>query len=1190
VTRLHFFSGLTGLVLVACGDDAAPPPPDGGTADATPGDTVAPSVRETTPANGDTDVARDALLEIRFSEPVARTSGQILVDPGGVNRLATDEGTWDDAGNAFTFDASRLWPSGDVTVAISGFADLAGNPMEPMIIAFQTVDDVPPSVVSTTPAEGASDLSARDTEIVIEFNERMRASAGTLDVLGGAATVGAPVWSADDTTVSFPVTDLEYEREYEASLRGFTDLAGNRLDGTPYLDDGAIDFATGPDDDAPRVVRSDPTEGQVDIDPARTTAVLVTFDEAMDTSITAVTLSDGETETPVDASWTGGGRTLRVEVGGLLRFDTSYAIDLRALMDRNGNALDAATVLVDGRLDFTVGLDAFLPIVRAASPAEGEADVSYLETTEVRVSFSEAMDTGVATAPLASGTEPPIDVAASWTSDTEVVFDVEGLLAAGVVISLDLRGMRDARGNLLDPEDPLTHDGRLDFTTAAPLGEGCRDPLTIASAMETSPGVYAWTVSSLQGSERDGGTAFCDISATGTNGTDVLVRFDKVSGTTSTGGRLLHIELDGSTSTATGTTPYDIAVMTGASCDPAAMPLECHPNAAFHSMDLDLPAGPVWIWLARTTLSTTAASVVLTVTETDPPPLEGDSCANPFSISSAIHSTPSTNVHRFAIPQNALRSVSIGPYGYRTPGDFSCDTAIGHGIDGVIRFDKPDESSVLRVGAVRTAGSDTLNVEVFDGCNAGSRESLGCVPNVSTTAQELIVDGPAGPVFVWVGDSATTVSRSSSMWNYSSGIDVTVTVVPDVEDGEICSRALAATSGSNAVRGTSDQRFQAPSCFGASSSVEWYRVTATHEVMLVSADASGALGFADADTGAELACVADGRALTLTRVLPVGESVCLAVEMGRGIGNVTVSGQTYTGLGRSAPIDLEILRPFNATASAEESVTGDAWMVVNDTHLLMEHISSAVLDVSREGHERAIRRGTDDGITSTPIGRTAVVVDGALFSFTTGTTATGSRVTRLWDGRSPLWVALPWDIGATYPTSAIQGAAEVGSDLIYVTSTTTSFYRLSSLAPSIPIALGTNAAISNVRGMTADETFLYVSATVGGLRGIYRVPIADVTATPTALAISDSFSTSTTQATAMDVDSRTAPRHLYVRNAAGEVEAIIDPASAAPFYLGTVIDRGTSSDWAMTIHHPSGHLYLFETETLSTGRWLRYEP
>lgn len=1188
------------LSLVACERTADPvndagPAPDGG-----PSDRVAPTIRETAPADGDEGVARDAELVVRFSEPMDGEVGSVRIAPGGTV-LSAASGEWDEAGNVLTLRPTSPWPAGEVTLTFEAdFRDLAGNALEESSIDFTTVDDIAPRVVETTPAEGATGVSARLDAIVVRFDEPMRATEGTLDVLGGSATLGAPEWSADGTTVTFPVADLEYEREYDVTLRGFVDVSGNRFDESPYVEDGVLDFSTGADEDSPRVLRAEPTEGQVDVNPADASAILVTFDEVMDTSVSEVTLSDGTESSTLTGTWTGSGRIFRVETAGLLAFDATYALDLRGLRDRAGNAVDPVTYLADGRLDFTVGLDAFMPFVRASSPAEGEIDVSYAETSEVSLSFSEAMDTSITTVTL-SGGPAPVEVEGTWISDTELVLDVAGRLSPGATMTLDLTAMRDTRGNALDATHRYLADGRLDFSTGAPIGEGCADPLTIAEAT-LMDGAYTWSVTSRQGAVRDGGNAYCDHSATSANGTDVLIRYEKTSDAASAGGRYLRVVLDGSTGTSTGTNAFDMAVASGATCDPTAIPAVCRSNQAFQQIDIDLAAGPVWIWVSRTTSSTTTVSATVTVTEVEPPAVEGESCDAPFTSASPIYAPPSGTgaTHTFTIPRNSLRSIDIGPYSNVAPNLFSCDTALGHGIDGVVRFDKPDDTSVLRVSARRTDGSDSFNLEVFDGCDASSATSLGCRTGVTTTAQELLVDAPAGPVYVWVGDTLTTVSRSSSEWQYNPEITLDVEVIPDVGTGEICSRAHEAAVGANAVAGTSDLRLNPPSCFGDASPVEWYRLRTTQDVLFVSADAAGGLALLDPASAGEIACVPDGQARTLTRVLPVGTDVCIAVEVGRGITSLQVSGQAYDGLGSTPPVDLNILRPLSTSGTSEESATSDYWMVVNDSTLMMRHTFSAIMDVSRTGNERAVRRGTDDGIvTSTSgtsiqnVGRTAVAVDGALFTFNTSTGTTGFRVHRMWDGRSPFWSPISWDVGATYGSDEIQAAARDGStsNILYVTDNgPTVFYRISTVGPSTPQVVGTSMLLDDVRGMVADDQFVYVVATVDSERGVWRIPRADVGAEPFALARTTSFSTSTTQATAMEVDSLTAPRNLYVRNAAGEVEAIIDPAGASPFYLGPVIERGRSGDFAMTLDHATGELFLFETETVSTGTWLRYDP
>lgn len=143
----------------------------------------------------------------------------------------------------------------------------------------------------------------------------------------------------------------------------------------PAPDAGTPDSGTG-DTQAPAVESSTPAEGSTGLYPAEAwrrtqggQAVLsyrkvltLRFSEPMDTSVATVTLHD-KTDTSVEVrsftgEWSADARTLTVTVtapesgGPPLVGETAYALDLRALRDAAGNALDPAPVVGDGRLDF----------------------------------------------------------------------------------------------------------------------------------------------------------------------------------------------------------------------------------------------------------------------------------------------------------------------------------------------------------------------------------------------------------------------------------------------------------------------------------------------------------------------------------------------------------------------------------------------------------------------------------------------------------------------------------------------------------------------------------------------------------------------------------------------------------------------------------------------------------------------
>lgn len=150
--------------------------------------------------------------------------------------------------------------------------------------------------------------------------------------------------------------------------------SGTPDSGTP--DSGTPDSGTG-DAQAPAVESSTPAEGSTGLYPAEAyrltqeggQAVLsyrkvltLRFSEPMDTSVASVTLHD-KADTSVEVrsftgEWSADARTLTVTItapesgGPPLEGERAYALDLRALKDAAGNALDPAPVVGDGRLDF----------------------------------------------------------------------------------------------------------------------------------------------------------------------------------------------------------------------------------------------------------------------------------------------------------------------------------------------------------------------------------------------------------------------------------------------------------------------------------------------------------------------------------------------------------------------------------------------------------------------------------------------------------------------------------------------------------------------------------------------------------------------------------------------------------------------------------------------------------------------
>jgi hypothetical protein len=109
-------------------------------------------------------------------------------------------------------------------------------------------DRTPPTVVSSAPAEGAEMIPTGSTMVSITFSEAMdpsnnQAPTRLTSMFGGGNQNLTGMFSSSDCVVTFGL-NVEAATDYSMDLSGFTDAAGNRLDGTVLIMDGRLDFSS----------------------------------------------------------------------------------------------------------------------------------------------------------------------------------------------------------------------------------------------------------------------------------------------------------------------------------------------------------------------------------------------------------------------------------------------------------------------------------------------------------------------------------------------------------------------------------------------------------------------------------------------------------------------------------------------------------------------------------------------------------------------------------------------------------------------------------------------------------------------------------------------------------------------------------------------------------------------------------
>ncbi len=232
---------------------------------AVPGDSSPPAVQSFAPANGASGVSVNATATVSFNMDI--DPGSITVSSFTLSNVVNVPGTvvYDKASRTASFiPASLLAPGTVYTVSVStGVKDLNGNALAaPRSWSFSTassVDVTPPTVLSTTPANGASGVNvAGVVSATFSLNlDPATVNAGTFTVSGLPGTVSYD--QASRTATFTPRSALSFSTGYTATLS-----SGIRSAGGHALSAGAswsFTTAAPPDLTPPTVISVAPANG-----------------------------------------------------------------------------------------------------------------------------------------------------------------------------------------------------------------------------------------------------------------------------------------------------------------------------------------------------------------------------------------------------------------------------------------------------------------------------------------------------------------------------------------------------------------------------------------------------------------------------------------------------------------------------------------------------------------------------------------------------------------------------------------------------------------------------------------------------------------------------------------------------------------------------------------------------------------
>jgi hypothetical protein len=373
---------------------AAPPPPT---------DTTAPTVSSVTPADTATGIAINTGVAAVFDESLdcaTVNTGSFTLNSGAVGGVVNCSGT------TVTFTPSTALANSTTYTATltTAISDLAGNFLASSYSwSFTTeaapppVDTIPPTVTSTSPANGASDI-ATNTIVTAVFSEDIDCSTvtGSSFTLSGGGAITGIVSCAGNTATFTPTASLADGTTYTATLTSaITDLAAapNALaaDYSWTFTTKAVVPPPPSDTTAPTVSSVTPTNGATGVDIG--TQISALFSEPVDcltVNGSSFVINGGAVGGTVSCS----NDSASFSPSAPLANSTVYTATLSTTVsDQAGNPMAAGY-----SWSFTTAAapDTTPPTVVSTTPADTATDVDT--NTLITANFSEPVDCTTVTA------------------------------------------------------------------------------------------------------------------------------------------------------------------------------------------------------------------------------------------------------------------------------------------------------------------------------------------------------------------------------------------------------------------------------------------------------------------------------------------------------------------------------------------------------------------------------------------------------------------------------------------------------------------------------------------------------------------------------------------------------------------------------------------------------------------------
>ncbi len=417
-------------------------------------DTDGPSITRLLPPAGATGVPTDAVVTANWNEVLQPAN---VFAPGGVRLVPSGQS---DFPGTVTLSADRQ------TILFVPDAPMAASTLHS--VAFGSMSNtsgfsvstggsfttgagpdngVAPTIVATSPSDGAIDVLLSSVEINVDFDEPLDIAGLNTFVEAGGQPVPFDVElvnGANSLRIELSEALLNTNTVYSVTLSGISDLVGNTIS-TPltFSFTSALDLDLSP----PAIVLSTPSGSNV---PANA-VIGVRLSDSIDpnsVSNSSLQLSGPGGSTAGVVTLDPDGRTLFFAPAGGLQISSSYSLRISNVRNVDGLSIGSSVFVTSFSTGFTNDTDA--PQVQNVTPADASTNVVL--TQNVIVSINDFLD------PLSIPTDAvrvfngPTPLTGALTRSGSVFTFIPATnLDALTLYTLEVDGFTDRAGNLVVP-------------------------------------------------------------------------------------------------------------------------------------------------------------------------------------------------------------------------------------------------------------------------------------------------------------------------------------------------------------------------------------------------------------------------------------------------------------------------------------------------------------------------------------------------------------------------------------------------------------------------------------------------------------------------------------------------------------------------------------------------------------------